>query len=221
MVFHRSLSDSNSPYVSRTAKSTVLQILYFLLIIIRFGLLAKIRRFVCMSKSQKSLCVSFSRTNAGLCIYYLFVWSDLNFLHISLWITLPTQSCLVLYSFCTNLLHLLIMWLMVSSLSPHNLHLLFCCILSILTLIWLILMALFCAVSLLKFPFLSQVLVFSCEMLFISCLKCHWDVFLPILFLTYCHSVVHCVVSIISDDCKQTVYSHQKWYWQHNVCFSM
>ena len=53
----------------------------------------------------------------------------------------PVVSSLILFS--TNLLHLHIMWLMVSSLSPHNLHLLFCCILSILTLIWLVLMVLF------------------------------------------------------------------------------
>ena len=87
---------------------------------------------------------------------------------------LATQTCLVLYSFCANLLHSHIMWLVVSSLS---LHLLFCWVLSILTFTWLVLMALFCAairrdsVSLLKFPFLSQVQVLSCEMLFISRLK--------------------------------------------------
>ena len=148
-----------------TAKSTILQVLFFfffffvLLIIIRSGLLAEIRWSVCMSKSHRSLCVLFSRTGAGLCIYHLFVWSNLIFLHISQWITLPTQSCLVLYSFCANLLHSLIIWLIVSSLSPHSLHLLFCCVLSILALIWLILTALFCAairrdsVSLLKFHY--------------------------------------------------------------------
>ena len=46
------------------AKSTVLQILFFLLIIIRSGLLAEIRLSVCMSKSFRSLCVSFSRTGS-------------------------------------------------------------------------------------------------------------------------------------------------------------
>ena len=149
----------------------------FLLIIIRSGLLAEIWLSVCMPKSHRSLCVLFYRTGAGLCIYHLLVWSNLNFLHISQWITLPTQSCLVLYSFCANLLHSLIMWLMVSSLSPHSLHLLFCCVLSILALIWLVLTVLFCAairrdsVSLLKFPFLGHVQVLSCEMLFISRLK--------------------------------------------------
>ena len=126
---------------AETAKSTILQVLFFLLllIIIRSCILAEIKWSVCMSKSYKSLRVSFSRTDAGMCIYYLFVWSNLNFLHISQWIILPTQSYIVLYSFCANLLHSLIMWLVVSSLSPHNLHLQFCCILSILTLIWLVL----------------------------------------------------------------------------------
>ena len=118
-----------------------------LYLLIRSGLLAEISWSVHMSKSHRSLCLSFSRTAAGLCIYHLFVWSNFNFLHISRWITLPTQSCLVLYSFCANLLHSLIMWLMFLSLSPHNLHLLFWCILSILTLIWLVLMVLFCAAN--------------------------------------------------------------------------
>ena len=134
MVFHWSLSDCKSPQVSKTllnimavlriilwsagtAKSTILQVLFFffffLLIIIRSGLLAEIRWSECMSKSHRSLCVLFSRTGAGLGIYHLFVWSNLNFLHLSQWITLPTQSCLVLYSFCANLLYSLIMWLMI------------------------------------------------------------------------------------------------------------
>ena len=46
----------------------------FLLIIIRSGFLAENRWSVCMSKSHRSLCVSFSRTDAGLWIYPLFVW---------------------------------------------------------------------------------------------------------------------------------------------------
>ena len=101
----------------------------------RSGLLAGIKWSVCMLKSHRSLCVAFSRTGAGLCIYHLFVWSNWNFLHISQWITLPTQSCLALYSFCANLLHSLSIWLIISSLSPHSLHLLFCCVLSILFII--------------------------------------------------------------------------------------
>ena len=82
-----------------TANSTIFQILFLLLIIMRPGLLARLRWSVCILKSHRSLCESFSRTGAGLCIYYLFVWSNWNFLYISQWITLPTQSCLALYSF--------------------------------------------------------------------------------------------------------------------------
>ena len=160
--------------VSRDSKVNYFASSLFWGIIIRSGLLAEIRWSVCMSKSHRSLCMSFSRTGAGLCIYHLFGWSNLIFLHFSQWITLPTQSCLVLYSFYANLPDSLIMWLMVSSLSPHILHLLFYWVLSILAWIWLILTALSCAairrdsVSLLKFPFLSHVQVLSCEMLFIS-----------------------------------------------------
>ena len=94
-----------------TAKSTILQILFFFLyVIIKSSLLAGIRWYMYMSKSHRSLCVSFfPRRGTGLCIYHLLGWSNLNFLYISQWITLPTQSCLVLYSFCANLLHSLIM----------------------------------------------------------------------------------------------------------------
>ena len=201
-----------------TAKSTILQVPFFLLIIIWSGLLAEIRWSVCMSKSHRSLCVLFSRTGAGLCIYHLFAWSNLNFLHISEGIPFPTQSCLVLYSFCGNLLHSLIMWLMVSSLSPHSLHLLFCCILSILALISLVLMALSCAairrdsVSLFKFPFLSHVQVVSCEMVFISRLK------RPLLLLLLLFTTCNCFRPALAS--KLSVESE----WQqipsglHNSC---
>ena len=110
-----SLSFSFILWSTGTEKSTIFQILFFffvffcLLLIIRSGFLAEIWWSVCMSKSHRSSCVSFSRTDAGLCIYHLFVWSNLNFLHISQGIRLPTQSCLVLYSLGANLLHSLIM----------------------------------------------------------------------------------------------------------------
>ena len=122
-----------------TAKLTILQIIFFffLLISMRSGLLVGIIWSVCMLKSHRSLCKSFSCTGAGLCKYHLFVWSNLNLLHISQWTTLPTQWCLALYSRCANLLHLFIMWLIVSSLSPHSLHLLFCCVLLLLSLYFL------------------------------------------------------------------------------------
>ena len=126
---------------------------------------------------EKFMCV---RTDARLCICRLFVWSNLNFLHISQCITLPTHSCLALYSFCANLLHSLIMWLIVSSLSPLSLHLLFCFILSILASIWLVLMVLFrAAIRRDSVSLLVSFQVLSCEM-FISHLKRPESFFLPI-----------------------------------------
>ena len=50
----------------------------------------------CMSKSHRCGCAPFPRTDVGLCIYDLLVWSNLIFLHHSQWITLLTHSCLLL-----------------------------------------------------------------------------------------------------------------------------
>ena len=111
------LSFSFTRWSAGATKSTIRQVLLFFLrfffyqTITRSGRLAKIRWSISITKFRRILCVSFSRTNSGLCIYHLFVWSNLNFLHNSQWITLPTQSCLVLYSLCINLMHSLIMWL--------------------------------------------------------------------------------------------------------------
>ena len=140
-----SLSLNFTMWSAGTAKLTILYVLAFLLIIMRSGHLAEIRGYVCISKSQRSLCVSFSRTDSGLCIYHSFVWLNLNFLHSSKEIPLPSQSYLVLYYFCNNLLYSLFIWMIVSSLSPHNRQLPISCVLSILALIWLVLSALFCA----------------------------------------------------------------------------
>ena len=52
---------------------------FFLLIVTRSGRLAEIRWSVCISKSQRSFCISFSKTNSGLCIYILFIWPNFNF----------------------------------------------------------------------------------------------------------------------------------------------
>ena len=46
--------------------------------------------------------MSFSRTGAGLCIYHFLARSNLNFLHISQWITFPTQSFSALLSVSYN-----------------------------------------------------------------------------------------------------------------------
>ena len=47
----------------------------FLLIITRSRLLARIMWSICISESLRILCVSFSWTDSGFCIYHLVVWS--------------------------------------------------------------------------------------------------------------------------------------------------
>ena len=68
-----------------------------------------------------------------------------------------------LYSFCANLLHFLNLWLTVSSLSSHNLHLLF----------WVFFYAATTkdSVSLFTFPFRCNIHVFSCAISLLCPLK--------------------------------------------------
>ena len=80
-----------TPWTARTTKSTIWQILVF---------------FCCQSldlviwlELGDLFLSKIPRIDSGLCIYHLVVWSNFNFLLNS------TQSCLVLYSFCTSLLH--------------------------------------------------------------------------------------------------------------------
>ena len=109
--------------ISRDSKLHNFASSLFLLIIIGSGLLAVTKWSVCMSKSRKSLCIL--QTDAGLYVYRWFVWSNLNFLHSTLWFTLSIQSCLVLNSFSLNFQHSLNMRLIVLSLSAHNRHLVY------------------------------------------------------------------------------------------------
>ena len=118
----------------------------FFLTITRSCRQVRIRGSVYISKSRGILCVSFSWMDSELYIYHLFVWSNLNFLHNFQWIILPDKSYLALYYLCANLLHSLIMWLKFSSQSPNNLHLIFCCNIAILTFLYFVIIALFCAV---------------------------------------------------------------------------
>ena len=107
----------------------------------------------------------------GWTLFYVCTWlfGQISFfLHNSQFITFPTQSCLVLYSFCDSLLHP-IMWLIVSSLSP--LHLLFCCDIYFCFNIVCPYSVLLCCYykkrfsSFLRFLFRSHVQVFSSEIL--------------------------------------------------------
>ena len=63
------------------------------------GILVGIKWSVYIPKSQRIVWVSFSRTNSGLYIYHLVVWSGWYLLHNFQWITSSNQSCLVLYFF--------------------------------------------------------------------------------------------------------------------------
>ena len=115
----------------RTAKSTIWKlhlIFFFFLIITEFARVAKIWPPVHISKFQRILDVSFSRKDSGLCIYHLFVWWHFNFLHNFQGIIFLTHSYLLLDSFDANLLHSLEIWLIVPSLSPNKLYLLFSCV---------------------------------------------------------------------------------------------
>ena len=106
----------------------------YLLTITRSGCLAEMRWSVCISKSQGSLCVSSPRTDSGLCICHLFVWSNLKILSQFLVDHLlhPVVFCFIL--FFADLLYSLIMWLIVSS--QH--HIIYVCIyiVSCLFLLW-------------------------------------------------------------------------------------
>ena len=134
------------------------QVLFFLLIETRSDLLVRIWWIFVSLNLREFLCVSFFRTGSGLCIYHLLVWSNFNLLHNSQWLSFPTQSCLVLYSFYDSLLHLLIMWLL-------TLAILLCTINFCFNIIWPY--GFICAgikrdsVSFLRFPFLNQVQKFS------------------------------------------------------------
>ena len=83
--------------------------LYF---IIRFGRLAEIWWSVCISKSQRGLCVSFSWIDSGLCLFQVK-------LHLLSQFPVDHPAHLVVPSFIFFLysLHSLIMWLIVSTLS--------------------------------------------------------------------------------------------------------
>ena len=116
-----SLSFIFSPWSDGMAKAARWQVLSSESIKIWFGLLARIECSVYISKSQRRLFISFSRTDSGLYICHLSVRLNILLLN-SQWITFPTQSCLLLYSFCGSLQYLLIMWLTVSFPSPHSRH---------------------------------------------------------------------------------------------------
>ena len=91
-----SLSFNFTHWSAGTAKSTILQALFFVdyYKVWSSGRLTVIRCSVCNLKSQWSLFVSIFWNDAWLCVCHWFVWSTFNFHHDSQRITLPTKSCL-------------------------------------------------------------------------------------------------------------------------------
>ena len=139
---------------ARRAKSTILQIIFYLFIIlllsiIRSDLLATIRWSVCISKSIRSLCVLFSRCWV-VYIPLVSVFKFKSFAHLTvnhLIDTVVSRLILHLRKFAAFAYYVI------------DRFVLFCWVLSILALIWLVLMSLSWAairkdsVSLLRFPF--------------------------------------------------------------------
>ena len=136
--------------------------------------------------------------DSGLCIYQFFVWSNFSFLHNYQWITFHPQSCLVLYSFmivywirlfCDWLFHI---YYHVTYTSYFLCLVCFC--------FGIVFMALFCAAirwdsaSVLRFSFLSHVLIFSCDISLACRLKRLYSSFSS----RYFCPVNACVVCIVS-----------------------
>ena len=71
-LFFFSLSFNFTLWSAGTAKSTILQVLFFLLIVTRYGRLAEIRWSVCITKSQRSYYY-----------YYYYYYSLIRAFHIS------------------------------------------------------------------------------------------------------------------------------------------
>ena len=170
MVFHRNLSDNKFPQVSRTFLS----------------ILTDLNSVLVWMVSTRGLISNYPKpfTNPLVTVPSAPTTIDITVTFMCHSFSVPTQSCLLLYSFCVNLLHSLIMWGIVSSQSPHNQHLLFCYVLCILTLIKLVFMALICAairsdsVSIKRFLFLSNIKLLSCQISRVCRLKYPYSWFL-------------------------------------------
>ena len=83
-------------WFTEMAKSTWFQVLFFLLINTKSGLLAEIWWSFHISKSHRILCILFSRTDSGFYIYHLSAWWNFSLLPYSQWVTFPTDLCLFL-----------------------------------------------------------------------------------------------------------------------------
>ena len=164
-----------------TTKSTIRKILFFF-----FHFLSRLARDLFLSEN------------------FSFVWSNFNFLHKSQEDHLPIHSCLIFNSFGANLLHLLVIWLIVLSLSPHRLRLLFWCVLSVFSLRYSVFLSLFFvvirkdSVSFFKLPY---------DISFVCHLKYLYSCFSNLFCFLGCYYVDPCVVCSVSGYCNQFLFA--------------
>ena len=118
-----SLSFSVTLWSAGTAKSTIQQVVFFFLLFFFYGWLS----LGLVISSYFKIPEKFSRTDSGLYISHMFAWSNLNYLHSSQWISFPSKSCLLLYIFCANLRHSLV----IRSDSVSLLRFLFLCLVQV------------------------------------------------------------------------------------------
>ena len=155
------------------------------------------------SKYQRILWISWissSMTDSDFCTYHLVVWSNFDLLYDSKWIII---FCLIF-----------LLWLTISSLSPHNPHLLFCWVISIFVFIYSF--RYHFVLQLKEIHFLSRGFS-SITMFLLSCVKSHqflvWNiytvVFLFFFFLSFSFLVFFFLIVtvppyvdiIVSDGC--------------------
>ena len=125
-----SASFSFTPLSSGIATSIIRQLYLLSSTSTKSGLLASMWWSVRTLKSQRSLQLSFSSTLSGTWLYHLSFRSNPHYPDKSQCIALALLSCRFLYSFCANFEQPLMMWLTVSFLSLHILHLASICDLS-------------------------------------------------------------------------------------------
>ena len=142
-----------------TAKSTIRQVLFFCWL---FCCLAEIRWSVCILKSYSIFLRVILKD--GFRVVHILLVRMVKFKFLAQFPVDHIPHAFVfslILSFFANPLYSLITWLSISSLSPHNLQSLFCCVLSIFTLTYFVLIAFFLLLleeipsHFLGFPFLA------------------------------------------------------------------
>ena len=127
-----------------TAKSIIRHFLFFFSLSLGLVVMPRLGDPF-LSENLRGICESHSPRQILGCAYTICLWLIFQIftpLPPNYFYTFPTKSCLVLYTFRSNWLYLLITWEFISCLSPYNQHLQCCCVVSIFALMCVFLMAL-------------------------------------------------------------------------------